>query len=317
MDPVPWIALNSISGVGRVLYKRLILRFGSPEEVFRAPEVELFRVEGAKPASVKAIKDFGGWSLARREADKALEKGSDIVTFSDPRYPANLRETHDPPPYLYVKGRLVEGDKVSVAVVGSRKATQYGRQLTKKISGDIAAKGITVVSGGARGIDTEAHKGAIAAGGRTIAVLGCGIDVVYPPENESLFKAVAESGAVVTEFPMGTPPDAANFPQRNRIISGISMGVVVMEAADDSGSLITASCSLDQGREVYAVPGSVDSPTSRGTNSLIKKGAKLVEGPEDILVDLFPYMKGYLRELDLYRKPERELWIWAERESPF
>jgi len=306
MDPEPWIALNSISGVGRVLYKRLILRFGSPEEVFRAPEVEIFRVEGAKLASVKAIKEFDGWNKARKEADKALENGADIVTFSDPRYPANLRETHDPPPYLYVKGRLVEGDKVSVAVVGSRKATQYGLQLTKKISGDIAAKGITIVSGGARGIDTEAHKGAIAAGGRTIAVLGCGIDVAYPAENASLFKAVAASGAVVTEYPMGTPPDAANFPQRNRIISGISMGVVVMEAANDSGSLITASCSLDQGREVYAVPGNVASPTSRGTNSLIKKGAKLVEGPEDILVDLFPYMKGYLRELDLYRKPERE-----------
>ena len=306
MDPGPWIALNSISGVGRVLYKRLILRFGSPEEIFRAPEFELLRVEGAKPASVKALKEFRGWSQARQEADKAFEKGAEIVTFSDPRYPANLRETHDPPPYLYIKGRLVEGDKVSVAVVGSRKATQYGRQLTKNISGDIAAKGITVVSGGARGIDTEAHKGAIAAGGRTIAVLGCGIDVVYPPENASLFNAVANSGAVVTEFPMGTPPDAANFPQRNRIISGISMGVVVMEAADDSGSLITASCALDQGREVYAVPGSVGSPTSRGTNSLIKKGARLVEGSEDILVDLFPYMKGYLRELDLYRKPEKE-----------
>jgi DNA processing protein len=317
MDPGPWIALNSIPGVGRVLYKRLILRFGSPEEVFRAPEVELFRVEGAKPASVKAIKQSGDWSNARLEAEKAREIGAEIVTFSNPRYPANLRETHDPPPYLYVKGRLVEGDKVSVAVVGSRKATQYGRQLTKKISGDIAAKGVTIVSGGARGIDTEAHKGAIEAGGRTIAVLGCGIDVVYPPENASLFKAVAESGAVVTEFPVGTPPDAANFPQRNRIISGISMGVVVMEAADVSGSLITASYSLDQGREVYAVPGSVASPTSRGTNSLIKKGAKLVEGSEDILVDLFPYMKGYLRELDLYRKPEREFDFGADEKALF
>lgn len=317
MDPGPWIALNSISGVGKVLYKRLILRFGSPEEVFRAPDVELFRVEGAKPAFVKALKEFSGWEKAREEVETARGKGADIVTFSDSRYPANLRETHDPPPYLYVKGRLVEGDKLSVAVVGSRMATQYGRQLTKKISGDIAAKGITIVSGGARGIDTEAHKGAIAAGGRTIAVLGCGIDVAYPAENAGLFKAVAESGAVVTEFPMGTPPEAVNFPQRNRIISGISMGVVVMEAADDSGSLITASCSLDQGREVYAVPGSVGSPTSRGTNSLIKKGAKLVEGPEDILVDLFPYMKGYLRELELFKKPEKEFDLGVDEKGIF
>jgi len=176
-------------------------------------------------------------------------------------------------------------------------ATHYGRQVTRRISRELAGRGITIVSGGARGIDTEAHRGALAAKGRTIAVLGCGIDVVYPSENAELFGLIAESGAVVTEYPMGAPPEPNNFPPRNRIISGISIGVVVIEAAGDSGSLITASYSLEQGREVYAVPGSVVSPTSRGTNSLIKRGAKLVEGSADILVDLFPALKGYLREL--------------------
>ena len=304
MDPRAWIALNSVPGVGKVFYKRLILRFGSPEAAFRAPEVELMRVEGARPNAVKAIKEFDAWAGAEEEVERAKEAGADIVAFSDERYPANLREVHDPPPYLYVKGTLIPEDRIAVAMVGSRMATEYGRQITGRISRELAAKGVTIVSGGARGIDTEAHKGALAAKGRTISVLGCGIDVVYPSENRELFERIAESGAVITEYPVGTPPEPGNFPKRNAIISGASLGVVVIEAADDSGSLITANCSLEQNREVYAVPGSVVSPTSRGTNSLIKKGAKLVEDARDVLEDLFPYMKGYLKELDL---PEREV----------
>ncbi|MGA2192392.1 MAG: DNA-processing protein DprA, partial [Nitrospirota bacterium] len=236
---------------------------------------------------------------AEEEAARAQAAGAEIITFSDERYPPNLKETHDPPPYLYVKGRLIPGDRVSLAMVGSRMATPYGRQATRRMAGELAIRGITIVSGGARGIDTEAHKGALDTGGRTIVVLGCGIDVTYPSENRELFEKVAGTGAVVTEYPVGAPPKPFNFPSRNRIISGISLGVVVMEAADDSGSLITASYSLEQGREVYALPGSVSSPTSRGTNSLIKKGAKLVESSQDILLDLFPYLKGYLRELRL------------------
>lgn len=297
MDPRPWIALNSITGVGKVFFKRLILRFGSPGEVFKAPAIEIMRIDGARPATVKSIKEFSGWQAVDEELGKAEKAGAEIITFEDERYPANLREIHDPPPYLYVRGRLVPEDKVAVAVVGSRAATPYGRQVTKKIAGELASKGITVVSGGARGIDTEAHKGALGAGGRTIAVLGCGIDVNYPAENAGLFAEIAEKGAVVTEYPMGTPPEPGNFPARNRIISGLSLGVAVIEAADDSGSLITANCALDQGREVYAVPGSVASPTSKGTNSLIKKGAKLVEGAEDIMVDLFPALRDCLREM--------------------
>lgn len=299
MDPVPWIGLNIVGGVGSVLYKRLILRFESPERVFKASRAELAQVEGMGPKALNAIKDFKEWKKASDEADKARTLGVAIVTFQDPLYPQNLKEIHDPPPYLYVKGELTAGDKVAVAMVGSRKASQYGLGETKKIARELAGKGVTVVSGGARGIDTEAHRGAISGGGRTIAVLGCGIDVTYPRENGELFEKIAENGAVVTEYPMGTPPDRANFPPRNRIISGISMGVIVMEAAKESGSLITAAYSAEQGREVYALPGSVGSSTSRGTNALIKTGAKLVEGPDDVLEDLLPYMKGYLKELDL------------------
>jgi DNA processing protein len=295
-EPKYWIALSRVGGLGKVLFRRLILRFETPEAVFRAPETEICRVEGCRPATAKAVKAFCGWDGVDDEVEKAGKAGARIVPFIDPSYPANLRETHDPPPYLYVKGGLIEGDRVAVAIVGSRMATDYGRKLTRKMARELSAKGVTVVSGGARGIDTEAHRGALEGGGRTIAVLGCGIDVVYPGENKELFARVAERGAVVSEYPMGTPPESQNFPPRNRIISGISMGVLVMEAAEDSGSLITAQYSLEQGREVYALPGSVSSPTSKGTNSLIKKGAKLVENPDDILEDLFPYIKGYLRD---------------------
>ena len=275
------------------------MRFESPERVFKASRAELAQVEGMGPKALKAIKDFQDWEKAAAEAEKARTLGAGIVTFTDPRYPQNLKEIHDPPPYLYVKGELTAGDKIAVAIVGSRKASPYGLAETKKIARELAGKGITVVSGGACGIDTQAHQGAILGGGRTIAVLGCGIDVTYPRENGELFRKIAENGAVVTEYPMGTPPDRANFPPRNRIISGIAMGVIVMEAAEKSGSLITAAYSVEQGREVYALPGSVGSFTSKGTNTLIKKGAKLVEGPGDVLEDLLPYMKGYLKELDL------------------
>lgn len=316
MDPAPWIALNSVSGLGPALYKRLILRFGLPEDVFRAPLVELARV-GIRPDTAKAIKEFKGHKQAEEEVLRAENLSAEIITFVDDAYPPNLKETHDPPPYLYVRGRLVPEDRVSLAVVGSRMATDPGRRMTREIAGELASKGITVVSGGASGIDTEAHKGALAAKGRTIAVLGCGIDVTYPPENGELFGQIAKNGAVVTEYPVGTPPYGGNFPARNRIISGASLGVLVMEAADGSGSLITASFALEQGREVYAVPGSVASPTARGTNGLIKKGAKLVQGTEDILLDLFPYLKGYLRELNLESAAAPEIELDPEERTLF
>jgi len=296
-DLLNWVALNSVKGVGAVTFRRLVERFGGPAAVLGAGLDELLVVDGVGRATAEAIRDFADYGRAEEELKKAVRGGVDIVTFSDERYPAPLREIHDPPPYLYVKGDLAAQDMASIAIVGSRTATTYGRQVTARMARDLAFRGVTVVSGGARGIDTEAHKAALDAGGRTVCVLGCGMDVAYPPENRGLFSRAVNSGAVVTEFPFGTPPEGQNFPKRNRIISGLSLGVIVVEAAGDSGSLITASCALDQGREVYAVPGSVASPMSRGTNDLIKRGAKLVEDASDVLADLFPHLKGCLDRL--------------------
>ena len=209
------------------------------------------------------------------------------MTCQDPLYPRNLLNIYDYPPFLYVKGSLCP-EEICVAIVGSRLASAYGRYVTEKLSRELALKGITIVSGLARGIDAAAHRGALAGKGRTIAVLGCGLDIVYPPENEELAADIAAHGALVTEFPFGTPPNAPNFPARNRIISGISLGVVVVEAGEKSGSLITARIAAEQGRSVFAVPGAIESAGSRGTNRLIKQGAKLIENVEDILEEILP-----------------------------
>ncbi len=208
----------------------------------------------------------------------------------DELYPAKLLEIYNRPPLLYVKGNLKKED-INIAIVGSRLASTYGKYTTERISRELVLQGITVVSGLARGIDSAAHRGALTAQGRTIAVLGTGLDIIYPPENKKLFTAICENGTIVSEFPLGTPPRACNFPARNRIISGISYGVVVVEAGEKSGSLITARLALEQGREVFAVPGSIDSPGSRGTNKLIKQGAKLIENTVDILEEILPQLE--------------------------
>lgn len=216
-----------------------------------------------------------------------IEKdGVSIITIDDERYPDNLRHIYSPPSLLYVRGNFAPEDYYNIAIVGSRRASLYGRQNAEKIARQLAERGFTVTSGMARGIDTFAHRGALKACGRTIAVLGCGINIIYPPENKNLMEEISHNGAVVSEFPMNTPPHRQNFPIRNRIISGLSLGVVVVEAAEKSGALITASFALEQGREVFSVPGRIDMPTSKGTSSLIKDGAKLVEGVEDILEEL-------------------------------
>jgi len=210
-----------------------------------------------------------------------------IMTCQDPRFPRRLLYIYDSPFLLYVQGELRPND-INIAMVGSRTASAYGKFTTERLSRELSLHGVTVVSGMARGIDTAAHRGALSVQGRTIAVLGSGIDVIYPPENEGLAREIARSGAVVSEFPLGTPPNAPNFPARNRIISGMSLGVVVVEATEKSGSLITARIALEQGREVLAVPGGIDSAGSRGTNRLIKEGAKLVENVNDILDEIKP-----------------------------
>ena len=268
-------------------FKNLVKAFGSPHAVFETPVAALQQVPHITQKAARNIGDFNAWEPVERELEMADRLGVSIVTADSPLYPPLLLNIYDFPPVLYVKGMLSQRD-VPLAVVGSRMASTYGRFTTERLCRELALSGVTIVSGMARGIDSAAHTGALAGKGRTIAILGSGLDVVYPPENKGLFERITESGAVITEFPFSTEPLAANFPARNRIISGISLGVVVVEAGEKSGSLITARVALEQGREVFAVPGSIDSPGTKGTHQLIREGAKLVEGTQDILEEILP-----------------------------
>lgn len=282
-----WFALRSVPLVGNVLYRRLLERFGSPEAALSASDADLASVRGVSAAVLASLRRHDPRPFAEAECERVRRAGIRIVTIRDPDYPPLLLQIADPPPYLYVKGDPA-GLEPAVAVVGSRRATAYGRTVTARLAEDLARRGVAVVSGMARGVDTAAHQGALAGEGKTVGVLGCGIDVVYPPENRELFDRVADRGALVSEFPLGTGPLAENFPRRNRIISGICRGVLVVEAAERSGSLITAQMALDQGRDVFAIPGNITSSGSSGTNRLIREGAKLVAGVEDILEELAP-----------------------------
>ncbi len=284
-----WLALRFIEGLSSAGFKNLLSAFGDPQKVFGVPSDALKVVSGVKAKTADSIASFKNWEQAEREMELARKAGVSIVTAHDPLYPGLLLNIYDYPPILYVKGHLREDD-VTVAVVGSRAASTYGIFSTERLCRDMASNGITVVSGMARGIDSAAHRGALSVKGRTIAVLGCGIDVVYPPENRSLYEEIASNGAVISEFPFSTQPLAQHFPMRNRIISGLSLGVVIVEATEKSGSLITARLALDQGREVFAVPGIIDSPGSKGTHRLIKEGAKLVENVHDILDEIRPQL---------------------------
>ena len=280
-----WFALRSVPQVGSVLFRRLVERFGTPEAVLHASGEDLLRVRGVNATVVNAIRHHDYRDSADQECRAVARLGVRIVDFRAPDYPRLLLEIPDPPPFLYVRGELAD-DAPAVAIVGSRRASGYGLLATGRLARELAERDITVVSGLARGIDTAAHRGAQQGGGRTVAVLGCGLDIVYPPENAHLFAEIAAQGALVSEFPLGTPPLAENFPRRNRIISGLSRGVLVVEAAEKSGSLITARMALEQGREVFAIPGNITQAASRGTNRLIKEGAKLVEEVADILEEL-------------------------------
>ncbi len=307
-DIFSWVALSLIPGVGSVLFKRLLDSFKSPEAVFSAPLRELLRVEGVGEKVAREIQKGPSEKKAERELFLLREVGGKILTFQDPGYPKRLKEIYDPPPLLYVRGELRERDDFALSIVGSRKTTPYGRWITEKISREIAQQGVTIVSGMARGIDSVAHGGAISGGGRTLAVLGCGVDVIYPPENQNLYRQIIDHGAVLSEFPMGSPPEGIHFPRRNRIISGLSIGVVVVQASDESGSLITADYALEQGREVFAIPGNVGADGSRGTNRLIKEGAKLVESSQDILEEVLPHWQREKEEgLSKTASPEKDL----------
>jgi DNA processing protein len=278
----PWFRLKSTPGVGNLLCKRLIDAFDSPENVIHAAHQDLLQVEGVSERLITAIKRHTLPESAKKELDKAQRKGFKILTLKDRDYPALLLQIPDPPPCLYVYGHLAATNK-NISIVGSRNATQYGIDTTQRLSHDLATLGMTIVSGMARGIDTAAHEGALMAQGNTIAVLGSGLERIYPKENEALFHRIAENGAVISEFQLSAEPEAHHFPLRNRVISGLSLGSVIVEATLRSGSLITARLAAEQNREVFAVPGSVNSFKSTGTHTLIKQGAKLVEQAADIM----------------------------------
>lgn len=287
---LPWFHLKSVPGVGNLLFKRLIECFDSPEHVLQASKDQLLQVDGVTKRVAGAIANHRLPEKVKFELDRVAHKGYRIVTMLDMDYPQLLREIPDPPPYLYVYGRLDNTNR-KIAVVGSRNATGYGITTTKRLCMSLAALGLSVVSGMAIGIDTAAHEGALSGKGTTVAVLGSGLEKIYPAKNRKLFHRISENGAVVSEFPLATEPEAHNFPVRNRIISGMSLGTVVVEATKKSGSLITARLAAEQNREVFAVPGSIHSFKSIGSHTLIKQGAKLVEHVQDIVDELGPFIQ--------------------------
>ncbi len=286
-DILPWFHLKSVPGIGNHLFKRLIERFESPQNVLRASKKELLAVEGMTGDRAAAIKSHKISGRIRAELQRLTDTGFHLTALTDPDYPQLLRRIPDPPPFLYVHGELDDG-AAKIAVVGSRSATGYGLHAARELSAGLATLGLTIVSGMALGIDTAAHEGALAVDGKTIAVLGSGLKRIYPAANRKLFERIATNGAVVSEFALNSEPEAHHFPLRNRVISGMCLGTVVVEAARKSGSLITARLAAEQNREVFAVPGSVHSFKSIGTHTLIKQGAKLVENVQDILEELPP-----------------------------
>ncbi|NLJ41043.1 MAG: DNA-protecting protein DprA [Clostridiales bacterium] len=283
---VYWVWLSQIPGIGAKRFHLLLERFGDPIKVWDAASEELFSLSPVLGKNVVS-------DIINQRQDKILDKIYEslrssqyrIITLLDQEYPYLLSQIYDPPPILYCKGRRVQDNYFGISIVGSRRSTGYGRQMAERFGYELAKAGIIVVSGLARGIDAMAHFGALRAGGATVGVLGCGIDRVYPPENKKLFKIMEEEGTILTEYPPGTSPLAGNFPARNRIISGMTNGTMVIEAGLKSGSLITVDFALEQGREVYALPGNISIDQSAGTNKLLKEGAKLVTDVWDVLED--------------------------------
>jgi DNA processing protein len=287
---LPWFILKEIPDLGNRLYKRLIHRFLSPENVLTAPKNELESVGGMSTRVIKGIHGYQKYrASARAELDQIYSHQIKIVTMTDPSYPSLLREINDPPPYLTYVGTL-DVTAPCIAIVGSRNATAYGLNTAEHLSFSMASNGFQVVSGMARGIDTAAHRGALKAGGKTIAILGSGLNRIYPKENRTLFSHIRDTGTIMSEFKLNSTPFPYNFPIRNRVIAGLSTGTLVVEAEKRSGSLITARLAGEYNREVFAVPGSIKSKKSRGTHSLLKQGAKLVENEVDILDELHQFV---------------------------
>lgn len=281
-----YLALNLLSGIGPIRVRRLLSHFETPLKIISANRAELVRVNGIGSEMADQIRDWENQIDLPEEKRRIADHGISLVTLDSDDYPAALREIHDPPFLLYVKGTIVPNDRLALGVVGSRRTTHYGKDQTKKLSFQMARAGFTIISGLARGIDTAAHEAALAAKGRTIAVLGSGVGNIYPPENQALADAIAKNGAVISEFPVLYVPDRQSFPLRNRIVSGMSCGLLVVEAPARSGALITANQAMEQGRTVFAVPGPIDRPTSEGCNRLIRDGATLICNAADMIEEL-------------------------------
>ncbi|MFA5026918.1 MAG: DNA-processing protein DprA [Candidatus Methylomirabilota bacterium] len=283
-------ALGLVPRLGGVALAGLLESLGSARAVWSAPAERLMATPGVTRATAAAILAFPCVDRLREDAQRTAEAGLDALVWGDAAYPELLARIHSPPPILYLRGRLLPTDAKAVALVGARRSTAYGEGVAREMAGELARRGVTIVSGLARGIDAAAHRGALEAGGRTLAVLGSGLDTIYPPEHRAMAEEIAGAGGLLSEFPIGTPPLRLNFPRRNRIISGLSLGVVVVEAGVASGALITAHHALEQGREVFAVPGRVHARYSEGCHRLIKAGAALVDCWEDVLAELIPQL---------------------------
>ena len=292
------IGLNMFCDIGSARLKKLLNYFGKPENILKAPCEKLMAVSGIGKEIARKVT-----SLKEKDIDEELDLAKKynlkIITLDDTEYPGNLKHIPDPPIVLYVKGELKDEDRLSVAIVGSRRASFYGLSCAEKFAADLSERNFTIISGLARGIDTSAHRGALKQGGRTIAVIGSGFRHLYPAENKELAEEISRCGAVISEFPINAKPLSQNFPRRNRVISGLSLGVLVVEAARNSGALITADCALEQGRDVFALPGKIDSGNSFGTNGLIKQGAKLVSCADDIIEEFNIPVTANLNKKDL------------------
>lgn len=281
-----WVGFNLVPGIGPIKFKQLLGHFGDAGRAWEAEPREL-KSAGLDERAIESLLAMRQKISLDQELAKITRAGVKTITWDNADYPPRLRTIHDPPPLFYLQGEILPQDEWAVAVVGTRSPRPYGKQMAEEIASDLARSGITVVSGLARGIDSLAHRAALDAGGRTIAVLGSGMDIIYPEEHKPLTQAILKQGAILSEYPLGTPPVAENFPRRNRVISGLALGTVIVEAGEDSGALITADYALEQGRELFAVPGNVTSPKSRGTNKLLQEGgAKLIFSAADILEEL-------------------------------
>jgi DNA processing protein len=309
-ETLSYLALHSVPEVGPRRLIQLVRKFGSAKEVLNAPKEKLLEVEDVGEKVAYNIKSKVDWGLAEKQLKSAEEQNIRILSFSDQDYPNNLKNIYDPPPIIFIRGQIKPEDEKAIAVVGARQSSAYGKLVAESLVKELVVHNLTIVSGLARGIDSISHQAALKAGGRTIAVLGSGLDIIYPPENKKLANRIAESGAVISEFLLGTKPEATNFPQRNRVISGLCLGTVIVEAGPKSGALLTAQHALEQNREVFAVPGDIRAQGSKGTNSLIKQGAKLVGSVEDILIEI-----GQLVDDSAIKRPNPALETLSKEEK--